>query len=213
MRDSPHITNKQHRTMQEEKKYQLTNETIRHYCWTLYRIQALKDFGDIKAGDKGGWVESEDNLSQDGNCWIYDDSKAYGMSYVSENAKILNGSKIYGLACIEGNAVIERRSDICNAAYIKDAKVSNVLIDDNISIIGDFEIKRPRDFYLFKLWSPYNEYVTYLPNYKIFIYDEKSYTKEELAQHDDFGQKNDIILNILNEIIDLCDYYKEAYPY
>ncbi len=44
--------------MQEEKKYQLTDETQNYYGKTLYRIQALKDFGDVKAGDKGGWVES-----------------------------------------------------------------------------------------------------------------------------------------------------------
>lgn len=37
---------------------------------TLYSIRALRDFGDVKAGDFGGWIESEDNLSQAGDCWV-----------------------------------------------------------------------------------------------------------------------------------------------
>ena len=86
--------------MQEEKKYQLTNETRNYYGKTLYRIQAIKDFGDVKAGDKGGWVESERNLSQQGNCWIYDDSIAFGNLHVSGNAKILNDSEVCEFACV-----------------------------------------------------------------------------------------------------------------
>lgn len=36
------------------KKYKLTEETKEYYGITLYRIEALKDFGTVKAGDKGG---------------------------------------------------------------------------------------------------------------------------------------------------------------
>ena len=38
----------------EELKYKLTEESIVIYNKTLYRIEALKDFGDVKKGDKGG---------------------------------------------------------------------------------------------------------------------------------------------------------------
>ena len=34
-------------------KYKLTDETIELNGKTLFRIQALKDFGDVKAGDLG----------------------------------------------------------------------------------------------------------------------------------------------------------------
>ena len=49
-----------------EKKYRLTEETKEWCGRTLHRIEALKDFGDVKAGDKGGWIEQEENLNQDG---------------------------------------------------------------------------------------------------------------------------------------------------
>ena len=52
------------------RKYELTDETKQFGSSTLYRIRALRDFGDVKAGDLGGFVENETNLSHRGDCWI-----------------------------------------------------------------------------------------------------------------------------------------------
>ena len=46
-----------------EKKYKLTDETIICGFATLHRIEALRSFGNVRKGDKGGFIESEDNLS------------------------------------------------------------------------------------------------------------------------------------------------------
>lgn len=51
-----------------EKKYKLTDETITYQGRVLRRIEALKDLSDVKKGDKGGFVENENNLSQKDNC-------------------------------------------------------------------------------------------------------------------------------------------------
>lgn len=48
------------------KKYKLTSETINVYGVTLYRIEALISFGDVEAGDAGGFVQKEENLNQSG---------------------------------------------------------------------------------------------------------------------------------------------------
>ncbi len=42
------------------------------------RIMACKDFGDVKKGDIGGFVLYINNLSQEGDCWIYDDAIVVG---------------------------------------------------------------------------------------------------------------------------------------
>jgi predicted acyltransferase (DUF342 family) len=89
-------------------KYKLTDETIKHNGRTLYRIQALKDFGDVKAGDLGGWIESERNLSQDGNCWVYDDAWVY------DNARVFDDALIYGKAWVSGNARVYGDTEIKN---------------------------------------------------------------------------------------------------
>jgi len=86
------------------KKYELTNETIDWRGHTLHRIRALRDFGDVRAGDIGGWVESEDNLSHEGNCWIHDEAKAYEDSRVAEDAKAYEHAEIKGYAELSGHA-------------------------------------------------------------------------------------------------------------
>ena len=60
------------------KKYELTDETIDVSGTTLHRIKALKDFGNVKKGELGGYVESEHNLSQEGNCWVCGNAKVCG---------------------------------------------------------------------------------------------------------------------------------------
>ena len=81
---------------------------------TLYRIEALKDFSDVKKGDKGGFVESEDNLSQDGDCWVYDTAKVYGNAMVYGNASIYGDARVYGNAVIHGRAVIGGDAKVAN---------------------------------------------------------------------------------------------------
>lgn len=79
------------------KKYKLTEEKIEFLGRTLYRIQALKDFSDVKKGDKGGFIEKESNLSQEhnarvsGNAWVYGDAMVYGDARVSGKTKISKG--------------------------------------------------------------------------------------------------------------------------
>jgi len=56
--------------LENTKKYELTTETKVIGDITLFRIRALKSFGSISAGDYGGYIEKESNLSQEGNAWV-----------------------------------------------------------------------------------------------------------------------------------------------
>ena len=57
------------------KKFELTAETkITAYGKKLFRIKALISFGSVEEGETGGWVEKEDNLSQSGNAWVFDNA-------------------------------------------------------------------------------------------------------------------------------------------
>ncbi|HEM5313507.1 TPA: polymer-forming cytoskeletal protein, partial [Streptococcus suis] len=61
------------------KKYELVlDDTISFWGWKLFRIRALISFGSVEAGDLGGYIEKEDNLSHDGNAWVYGDAKVWG---------------------------------------------------------------------------------------------------------------------------------------
>ena len=71
-----------------KKKNVLTAETKNVGSIKFHRIQALKDFANVKAGDLGGWIEKEENQSHDGNAWGCGNARVYG------NANILWISKI-----------------------------------------------------------------------------------------------------------------------
>ena len=61
-------------------------ETGRYIKVPLHRIRATKDFSDVKAGDFGGFIQDESNLSQEGDCWIYDEAKVYDGAVIEGNA-------------------------------------------------------------------------------------------------------------------------------
>ena len=87
-----------------EKKYKLTEESINFFDRTLYRIEAIRDFANITKGQKGGFVETESNLSQVGNAWVYDNAKVCGNAKVSGNAEVYGDAKVYGNAKVSSNA-------------------------------------------------------------------------------------------------------------
>jgi hypothetical protein len=69
------------------KKYELTDESITDRGITFYRVRALRDIPmhGVKKGDLGGFVESEANFSQIGECWLGGDAKVAGSAIVSGN--------------------------------------------------------------------------------------------------------------------------------
>ena len=103
-----------------EKKYKLTEETINVDGRTLYRIEALKDFGDVKKGDKGGFVENENNLSQCCDCWVYDDALVCENAVVGGNVKVGGNAMVYGDAKVIGNAKVGGNTRVYGDARVYD---------------------------------------------------------------------------------------------
>lgn len=93
------------------KKYELIKESKDTFMGReIYRIRALKDFCDIKVGDVGGWVCSENNLSQEGECWIYDEAKCLDNSRVYDNAMMFDNAIMFGNSVMYDNAVMLNNS-------------------------------------------------------------------------------------------------------
>ena len=88
------------------KKYELTSETKIVFGHILYRIKALSSFGYVSAGDLGGFLESEKNLSQNGNAWVSGNARVYGNAEVSGNAEV------YGSDRVSGNAEVSKIGSI-----------------------------------------------------------------------------------------------------
>ena len=87
-------------------KYKLTKNKKTIGDVTLYQIEALKDFSDIKKGDLGGWIEKESNLSQQGNCWVTGCARISGSAMVCDNAQVSSYARVFGNAIVSGNVMV-----------------------------------------------------------------------------------------------------------
>ena len=163
------------------KKYELTTETLQFAGRTLHRIKAVKDFGSIQAGEFGGWLENEKNLSQDDNAWIYYNAMVFDNANVFGNAKILGNAEVYGNAIVYGNAkvcdnaIVYGNAIVCDnaivygnaivydKAYIYDyAEVyGNVRICGNATIKGDAKVHDAIDYIVFKNFWSSGQYFTW----------------------------------------------------
>lgn len=113
------------------KKYELlADDTIEFYGRTLHRIKACKDFGNVKSGELGGYIESENNLLQVGDCWVY------GNACVCNNARVYGNARVCGSAWVYGNARVYGSACVCDNAEIK--RIQDVLVVGRIGSRNDF---------------------------------------------------------------------------
>lgn len=124
------------------KKYEFTGETKLYNDFILYRIRAIRNFGKIKAGDLGGWIEHEENLSHNGNCWVADEAKVFEKAVVYEDAHIYDNAEIFGKALIYGNAKVYDNAQVYDSAGITDYThiYDCALIHGNATILGNSKI-------------------------------------------------------------------------
>ena len=126
------------------KKYELIEtQSIQHCGVTLYRIKALIDFSDVKAGQVGGYVENEENLSQKGEAWVYGEARVYGnacvygearvsgdaqvydQARVYDSAQVCWNARVYGNACVYGEARVYGKARVYDSAQVYgEARVS-----------------------------------------------------------------------------------------
>ena len=101
------------------KKYEFTGETLNCLGRILHRIRALRDFGNVKAGDIGGWIEKEGNLSHEGNCWVYDEAEVYGAAVIEDEAVIRDKAVVGGRAVVGGSAVVGDSAVVEGSAVVR----------------------------------------------------------------------------------------------
>ena len=93
------------------KKYELTTNTKVFLGKKLFQIKALVSFGNVEAGDLGGYIEKEENLSHDGDAWVYGNAEVYGNAWVYGNAEVCGNAWVYGNAEVYGNAKVYGNAD------------------------------------------------------------------------------------------------------
>lgn len=141
-----------------DPKYEITANTMQVYEHTddklVHQIRALKDFGDVKAGDLGGWIESEENLSQSGNCWVADNAMVYDHAQVRDNtilrgnaiardrAQVTENAKLFDKTWIADDARISGQAELHDFAYAKDDAIISdfALVSGRASVSGEAQV-------------------------------------------------------------------------
>lgn len=114
------------------QKFEITGIAHEEYPF-LHRIRALRNVGaTVKAGDLGGFVEHEGNLSFEpgDDAWVYDDAVAAGDSVVDRGSTLRRRAVICGRAyashgsTLFGNARAEDEAYLRGATMWGDARAS-----------------------------------------------------------------------------------------
>lgn len=109
----------------------------------LYQIKALRSFGSgqtsVQAGDIGGYIENLDNLSEDGNCWVYGDAAVLESAKVTGNARISGYARVHGNARVANSAIVGDRADISGNAKISGNAIigQEAAVDENAKVFGN----------------------------------------------------------------------------
>ena len=169
------------------KKYRLTDETIQVGGHTLHRIEALTDFCNAHKGEKGGFIESEENLSQDDDCWIFDNAKVWGDAMVFDdalvfgNAQVYDKARVFGVAFVFNDAVVCGDAEVWGNAEVWDnarvygnarvlgyasiygnAKVwGDAMVYGYARVYGDAKVESASDYIVFKNWWSSGRYFTW----------------------------------------------------
>ncbi len=145
----------------KDKKYELLKDDYKEvYRFKLYRIRALKDFGDVKKGEVGGYIEKEENLSQKNTCWVYEEARVFGSAEVYGEAEICDEAKIYGEAKIFEKARVFGETRVFDKAKV----YGKAIVYGEAEICGEAEIKSLQDYIVFKNnWSS-GRYFTWTRN-------------------------------------------------
>ena len=154
-----------------KKKYQLTGETKQlDNGIVLHRIEALIDFNNVKKGDKGGWIEKESNLSQVGNCWVFDNAVVCAYAVVCDNAIVCDNALVCGSANVRDNANVCDNAWVCAYAVVRgDARVcGNASVNGNAKIYGDAIIEKMGDYIVFQNWWSSGRFFTYTKSNKMW---------------------------------------------
>ena len=88
-----------------KQKYVLTDESINFAGHTLYRIKAIRSFGNIEEGDLGGWIEDNSSLDHDDNCWVGGNAIVFNSGIIRGDALVTDDAVVFN-AIIDGDAVV-----------------------------------------------------------------------------------------------------------
>ena len=125
------------------KKFELTSESIVNiFGKRLFRIKALIEFGNVEEGELGGFVEKEENLSHEGDAWVYGNAEVSGNARVYGNAWVCDDARVYGNAWVCDDAWVYGDAKVCGDAWVCGGTwvYGNARVSGNAWVYGDAKV-------------------------------------------------------------------------
>ena len=122
------------------KKYEMTSNYKIFLGKKLFQIRALVDLcNGVKAGELGGYIEKEENLSQSGNAWVggdayvTDNARVTDNAYVTDNARVTDNALVTDNARVTGDALVTDNARVTDKAWVTD----NAWVGGDARVTGD----------------------------------------------------------------------------
>ena len=158
--------------MEEDRHYELTDETIEFDAHTLHRIRCTEDFLNITKGTLGGFVEGYENLCDeawvDGDAKVYDGALIDGQAFVANNACVSHHAQISDKAVVGGKASVSGDTvfiggnvRIYGSVIVRSSSNFRLTIKGPICIDGNTVIESSYDYIVFKNWWSSGRYFTW----------------------------------------------------
>ena len=156
-----------------DKKYELTGEPLLYGGVKLHRIRAVRDFtlcngATVRAGELGGWLENDGNLSHLGSAWVCGDAMVYGSAMVCGDAMVSGDARVCGSARVTSSAMVCGSARVSGSAWVYgfarvygdawvcgDARVSgsamvcgDAMVSGDAVLRGGVKVKKTTDYVL-----------------------------------------------------------------
>ena len=178
----------------------------------MLRIIAIKDFSDVKKGNRGGLIDNEDNLSQEGDCWVYRNARVYG------NARIYGNAQVYGRARVYDNAHIYDSTQICGNARVcgittvwdsakicGNAWVKNARVYREAEICGNVKLQSTTPYNIADSIKNNDDYIRLIINRDVYII---SLNSKDILDNEDFSVVEENYLSNIKTIRQLYNSIK-----
>ena len=115
------------------KKYKLIESNkVSPSGMPLFQVVALRDFGSVKKGDKGGYIKSEANLSHEGNCWVSGTARVFGNAAVFGNTWVYGNARVGGDVWFESGLAFATKNDHWDITEIDNGNGTSTLYADAV---------------------------------------------------------------------------------
>lgn len=119
------------------QKYELSEEAAMINGVLHHRIRAVRAFSlpngmSVASGQLGGWVENENNLAQEGKCWVTENAILSGNCRVEDDVLVRDNGYVCGDALLKDRVIVKDKGVVGHYAKLR----GNIIVKETSQVLG-----------------------------------------------------------------------------